>query len=387
MLQPINAVSGFYNKTINFKNNSSTNSQTLNRPKNTETSELLNYFQQKDKNEQKEKMTNTIMSGILFASSIGLLFFMPKMVKKATSNTVSGAEKFFYSLKNDKSVPTLDSCKSINPDLRKFLENQVMFAKATKEDLIKTGSPSSANRLLMCGDPGSGKSFFAKIFAKTLGADYMEVKYSDLNKRYCGEHLENVKNIFDNIIKTAQKEPNKKFVVNFNEIDALARPIENLQDGASSHNTFKMEERSVFLTYIEELANKTPNVTLIGSTNIIPQNGGFDGAIISRFQNVVKVSNPDKNCMLEALKANILTLPEGKEFVNANMDKLEKLASDLVARKASYRNLNQVVDSSKNSYLKDVIKDKKSSFKMEYLEDAKNSIGFTDGELANANRR
>ena len=148
-----------------------------------------------------------------------------------------------------------------------------------------------------------------------------------------------------------------------------------------------MEERSVFLTYIEELANKTPNVTLIGSTNIIPQNGGFDGAIISRFQNVVKVSNPDKNCMLEALKANILTLPEGKEFVNANMDKLEKLASDLVARKASYRNLNQVVDSSKNSYLKDVIKDKKSSFKMEYLEDAKNSIGFTDGELANANRR
>ena len=69
------------------------------------------------------------------------------------------------------------------------------------------------------------------------------------------------------------------------------------------------------------------------------------------------------------------------------MDKLEKLASDLVARKASYRNLNQVVDSSKNSYLKDVIKDKKSSFKMEYLEDAKNSIGFTDGELANANRR
>lgn len=53
-------------------------------------------------------------------------------------------------------------------------------------------------------------------------------------------------------------------------------------------------------------------------------------------------------------------------------------------RKCSYRDLNSIVDSSKNYYLRDYMKDKNAKFKMEYLERAQKSIDATDGEIAGA---
>ena len=347
---------------------------------------IVEYMKDKDRKEQKEKNLGYIVGGGILAASLAAIFVVPKLRGRATSVKINEFLHGFENLKNDRNIPTLDTCKSINPKLKSFLENQVMLAKATKEDLIKTGSPTAANRLLICGDPGSGKSFYAKMFAKTLDANYLEIKYSDLNRQYCGEHLENMKNIFEKIKDIASKKNDERFVVTFNEIDSLARPIETLQ-GTSSHNSFKLEERSTFLTYIDELAEKAPNVTLIGTTNVLPKNGGFDAAVSSRFQNIIEVSNPDKECLKEALKELIGTLPEGKIFIEQNNDKLNDFVQNLFSRKVSYRNLNQIVESSKNYYLKDVLKDKKSVFKMEYLEKAKDLMGATDGEIANSTRR
>ena len=347
---------------------------------------IVEYMKDKDRKEQKEKNLGYIVGGGILAASLAAIFVVPKLRGRATSVKINEFLHGFENLKNDRNIPTLDTCKSINPKLKSFLENQVMLAKATKEDLIRTGSPMAANRLLICGDPGSGKSFYAKMFAKTLDANYLEIKYSDLNRQYCGEHLENMKNIFEKIKDIASKKNDERFVVTFNEIDSLARPIETLQ-GTSSHNSFKLEERSTFLTYIDELAEKAPNVTLIGTTNVLPKNGGFDAAVSSRFQNLIEVSNPDKECLKEALKELINTLPEGKDFIEQNNDKLNDFVQNLFSRKVSYRNLNQIVESSKNYYLKDVLKDKKSVFKMEYLEKAKDLMGATDGEIANSTRR
>lgn len=379
MLQPISYLNTnkIRYRNINFKNITSPAEVSQD-----SSQKFLQYMQERDKQEKTDKRNGYILTGVLLATSIGAMFFMPKIINKSLKQTSRDkGVKIFTSLKDDANIPTLETCKSINPKLKTFLENQVAYAKATKEDLIKTGSPSAANRLLMCGEPGSGKSFFSKIFAKTIDAEYTEIKYSDLNKQYCGEHLENMKNIFEEIITAAQKSPDKKFVVNFNEIDSIAQSAQKLGD-TSSHSAFKLEERAVFLTYIEELADKVPNVTFIGSTNILPKNGRLDEAMMSRFQNIIEISSPDKECMLEALISHIETLPEGKEFIKTNRDKLDRFAQTLVERKASYRNLNNIVDSSKNYYLQDVIKDKKSNFKFEYLEKARDGLTATDGEIA-----
>ena len=382
-IYPVNLVKTTGSATHN--NNQQKNVGTVNSKDSTDSS-LMDYMREKDRKEQKEKNIGYIVGGGIAAACLAAFFVVPKLRGRATNTKINEFLEGFENLKNDSSIPTLETCKSINPKLKTFLENQLMLAKATEDDLIKTGSPKAANRLLMCGEPGSGKSFFAKIFAKSLNAEYLEIKYSDLNRQYCGEHLENVKHIFERILDIAKKKPEQRFVVTFNEIDSLAVPIESLQ-GASSHSSFKREERSTFLTYIDELAEKVSNVTLIGTTNVSPKNGGFDGAISSRFKNLIEVSNPDIECMNEALKELIMTLPEGKGFIERNSDRLEDFAQNLTSRKASYRNLNQIVESSKNFYLRDVLKDKNSSFKIEYLERARDMMGATDGEIARSTRK
>ena len=49
---------------------------------------------------------------------------------------------------------------------------------------------------------------------------------------------------------------------------------------------------------------------------------------------------------------------------------------------ANKSDLNNIVDTSKNYYLKDYLKDKNTKFKMEYLEKAQKAMDATDGEIA-----
>ena len=376
-----------YKRSFAFKDSVSNLNQSNQASSSIVAADMVAYLEKKDEINKKNQM---LALGLISVSTLAALLLIPKIVPKGTSTVSDNAMELsntFRSLKNNDEIPTLDTCKSINKKLKDFLQNQVDYFKASPEILKKTGMPTAANRLLMHGEPGSGKSYFAKILAKTLDADYMEIKYSDLNKQYCGEHIENVKNIFENIIKTAQCSPEKKFVVNFNEIDSIAQSPRVLQSGAGSHNTFKLEERSVFLTYIEDLANKTPNVILIGSTNISPKNARLDEAVLSRFKNIIEVNSPDKTCMYEALKMHIKALPEGDKFIKDNEKELETFAQTLVDRQASFRDLDCIISNSKYYYLKDAIKDENFTYKLEYLEKAQNALEMTDGEIVGKNKK
>lgn len=341
---------------------------------------IINFMEKTEKTQQQSQII-----GLLSLALILPLCFLPLMKNKRKGSDV-GPEltKTFKSLKDDATVPTLDTCKSINEKLRNFLQTQVDFAKAKPEDIAATGAKNPANRLILYGAPGSGKSFFAKIFAKTLGADYKEVLYSDFNSKWAGEGTSNLKYIFENVLKEAKKEPNKRFVLTFNEIDTIVQPAEVMQrnyaTGGGGHNLTKLEERSTFLNYIDRLTEEAPNVTIIGTTNISPKNKGLDGASMSRFKNLIEVPYPDKTCLLEALKNHVSGLDSGKEFLETNKDKLDKLAQSMTDRKSSFRDLNTVFETSKNYYLTDYIKDKNTKYKFEYLERAQKSINLTDGE-------
>ena len=67
----------------------------------------------------------------------------------------------------------------------------------------------------MYGSVGVGKSYFAKIFAKSLDAEYMEVMYSDYNSMWAGEGVENLKKVFEKILKTGYNYNRLKFWLYF----------------------------------------------------------------------------------------------------------------------------------------------------------------------------
>jgi len=138
------------------------------------------------------------------------------------------------------------------------------------------------------------------------------------------------------------------------------------------------------LNYLDQLNEKAPNVTIIGTTNLSPRNNGLDGAAMSRFKNIMEVAYPDKECLSEALKANLLDMPHGKIFIDKNVDNITNFVQQLEARKCSYRDLNNIIESSKNYYLRDYLKDKNSCYKYEYLEKALKDVNLTDGEISGA---
>ena len=286
----------------------------------------------------------------------------------------------FKSLANDDKVMTIDNCKSINKDLKSILERQINYVKAGSDVVSQTGKPQANNRLLLYGSTGVGKSYFAKIFAKSLDAEYMEVMYSDYNSMWAGEGVENLKKVFEKILKTTEKNPDKKYVVTFNEIDAMVAPADKVADKTAGTRWVSiLEERSVFLNYLEILKEKAPNVTVIGTTNISPKNNGLDRAAMSRFQNLVEVPYPDKECLYEALKMNLDKIKN--KFISENDTQLKDLAQKMADRKFSFRNLEYIVNDAKGYHLDDSVSGKKNDFKFEYLKKAEQNLKLSDGEL------
>ena len=384
MLQPIKQNFSIpKNRPISFKNDSSEcvvpQGQTI----------LENHLGTlvKEKQEQ-NKMIKQFAFGIgCLGTAIALpLAFKPFFSKSqgVSKKRLQNTEflKSFISLASDKKVPTLDNCKSINDNLKSVLKQQIMQLSAGQDIAQKAGMPEMTNRLILFGPPGSGKSFFAKIMAKSLDAKYMEVQYSDFNSKWAGEGTQNLKNVFEKIIKDASESPDKKFVVAFNEIDTIVQPVEKITNSASgSYFMTKLEHRSTFLNYIDEINTKNPNVIIIGTSNLSPKKHGLDGAAMSRFQNIIEVPLPDKKCLLEAMKWNLSTVKGFDNFASTNDKKLAEFAKEMEDRHFSFRDLENLVTSSKKYYLEDLLKDKNKDFDIKYLKKAMKTKTLTDGAI------
>ena len=387
MLQPIKQ--NFLiqkNRSISFKNDSS--EHVVSQRQTTLENHLDTLVKEK---QEQNRMIKQFAFGIgCIGTAIALpLAFKPffsksqGLSKKKLQNTEF--LKSFFSLASDKKVPTLENCKSINDNLKTVLKQQIMQMSAAQDITQKAGMPEMTNRLILFGPPGSGKSFFAKIMAKSLDAKYMEVQYSDFNSKWAGEGTQNLKNIFEKIIKDASESPDKKFVVAFNEIDTIVQPVEKITDSAGgSYFMTKLEHRSTFLNYIDEINTKNPNVIIIGTSNLSPKNRGLDGAAMSRFQNIVEVPLPDKKCLFEAMKWNLSTVKGIDNFISKNENKLAELIKEMEDRNFSFRDLENLVTSSKKYYLEDLLKDKNKDFSVEYLKKAMKAKTLTDGEIKGA---
>ena len=300
-------------------------------------------------------------------------------VKKASHTTVFSAA--FENLEKNTKIPVLKNCKSLNKTLRSILQLEVDIKNSDKDVLEKSGA-RHINRLLLNGKPGTGKSFFAKVFAKTLGAEYMQVEYPDMNSKWAGEGVEKMDAIFKYIKETGQNNPNKLYVVTFNEIDAVFQPIETYSGTShGGHMLTKMEQRATFLEYLERVSEEAPNVVIIGTTNLSPQKKGIDAAAVSRFQNVYEVPLPDKDNIYEALKMNLALLKDGDKFMASNDSNLRKLSEEMVNKKCSFRDLENVIERSTGYYLRDLMGDKNKIYSYEYLTKALSEHQVTDGMI------
>lgn len=273
-----------------------------------------------------------------------------------------------------------DDC--VNPKVRDFITTMKKSSGLSEEVKKVSGAKNPEQFLLMYGPPGTGKTFSAKMMAKELGAEYAEVQFADVSSPYIGQTSVEIKSIFAALAKKAEKEPNKKFLVAFNEIDALLVPREK----CGSNNLHLAENRTAFLNGLD-LIEKFKNVKIVGTTNVHPDSGSLDKASLSRFGNMLEIELPTQKEVIAALKFHLkkgASAIENHKFFENNKNAVEKFAKELVDNKYSQRDIEKLASDAHNRFGNAIADSKKLSeekFDIKYLKEAFTAKGKTTGTI------
>ena len=346
--------------------------------------ELVKESNQKEKSKEKWQKAGTIAQIGLAAAFLGLLFmevvkhsFNKKLAKvQAEQFKIQFPEKnnknkieTFKNVVKDPGIPDL-SGKSINPKVKKFIKEVIEALNVKPEIAEYTGSELPPRMLLLHGPTGTGKTFTAKIFAKAQGAEYTEVQFSDVSSKYVGETAVFITRKFKEFAELAKANPDKKYVVAFNEIDSLINNVEKLGE----NNLHLGQNRTSFLNGLDSIKD-IPNLTIVGTTNINPNTANLDAATLGRFGNIFEIPLPNK----EELKASLIwqlkdcMAAQKHHFLELNENAIDEFLDKMIARKCAHRDMETIVKGALNKF-KLAIKDKpdalEQKFDIKYLQEA-----------------
>ena len=336
----------------------------------------------KEKNKERWYKTGVLAQVALAAAfSVMAATSIFSMYKQYGKSVGSVAKNFkLENFEKQEDFPNItDDC--VNPMVRKFIQN---FTKKSrlKESLKKlVGVESDEQCLLMYGPSGTGKTFSAKLLARELGAEYGEVQFADVSSPYIGQTSVEIKKVFDRIYMNGKKNPNKKYVIAFNEIDALLVPREK----CGANNLHLAENRTAFLNGLD-LIRELKNVKIVGTTNVDPHSGNLDKASLSRFANILKIDLPEEKELIASLKFHLRNckLINEQKFFETNKSEVAKFAKELKAKKYSQRDVEDIAKKAIDNFafaINDKANPEKEKFAIKYLEEAVNAKGATTGSL------
>ena len=269
-----------------------------------------------------------------------------------------------------------DDC--VNEKVRKFIKN-IKDTAGLGDDICKrAGVDSPEQCIIMWGPSGTGKTFSAKMLAKELGAEYSEVQFADVSSPFIGQTSVEIQGVFKQLAEKAKKEPNKKFLVAFNEIDALLVPREK----CGANNLHLAENRTAFLNGLDQI-KEFKNIKIVGTTNVNPDSGNLDKASLSRFGNILKIDLPNEKEIIASLKFHMAKSQDVKDskFFEDNKSKLEKFATELKNKKYAHRDIEDIAKKARTSYAIDLQDKKTDKFSLKYLEDAVETKGKPVGAI------
>jgi cell division protease FtsH len=153
---------------------------------------------------------------------------------------------------------------------------------ARLEELIPRG-------MIFWGPPGTGKTFFAKAIAASIGAAITIVSGPELKSKWVGESEENLRQIFH---KARQSAPS---IIVFDELDSFATARGTYTGSGVEHSMVNQ-----LLTEMDGF-HKDELVFVVGTTNFVES---LDPALLrpGRFEFHIHIPYPDENDRREILK-------------------------------------------------------------------------------------
>lgn len=131
---------------------------------------------------------------------------------------------------------------------------------------------SIQNRLLLYGEPGTGKTYLVQALSNALQIPYFSIPAASFSDKYIGESSRRIRETF-----SAANDFNRPVIFFIDEIDAIAS-----QRKGSTHD----ESRATLTTLLVELQDlqKVPHVFVIVATN---DKEALDNALLNRFSGAI----------------------------------------------------------------------------------------------------
>lgn len=175
---------------------------------------------------------------------------------------------------------TLDDV--VLPDSQKNALQQLIEEQRNTEALTKHNI-EPANRLLLCGPPGCGKTMTAYAIGQALGLPIAYVRLDGLVSSYLGQTSINLRKVFESVRR-------QRILLFLDEFDAIAKKRDDSNELG--------ELKRVVTTLLQNFDNMPINVLLIAATN---HEHLLDPAIWRRFNLAVTMELPNERQRLSLL--------------------------------------------------------------------------------------
>jgi SpoVK/Ycf46/Vps4 family AAA+-type ATPase len=183
----------------------------------------------------------------------------------------------------------------ILPDETKHILTQIVDENQASE-VLATYNLKPKNKVLFCGEPGTGKTFSAQVLSSVLQLPLIIVRFDAIISSYLGETATNLRKVFDFA-------ENGRWVVLFDEVDVIGK---NRDD---HHETGEIKR--VVNNFLQMLDNFESDSLVIAATN---HPHILDPAIWRRFDEVVNFEVPDETSRLQILQLYLKSIKKDEDI-------------------------------------------------------------------------
>jgi len=163
-------------------------------------------------------------------------------------------------------------------------------------DILATYNLEYKKKILLCGKPGTGKTFSAQIMSSVLNMPLIYIRFDAIISSYLGETAGNLRKVFDFIEQGT-------WIVLFDEFDIIGKN----RDDNHEHGEIKR----VVNNFLQMLDNVKGDSIILAATN---HQNILDPAIWRRFDDVVYYNLPDEKSRCQLFEIYLKPIKRDKEI-------------------------------------------------------------------------